>query len=69
MVSLLIENTSARGYLFGTVAPLVPWLTVPQPHFGCLPGQVAEIKLHADHSAKKGGLFSLGTELFEIIMA
>jgi hypothetical protein len=67
VVTLLIENTSARGYLYGHVDSLVSWLTAPQPHFGCLPGQVAEVELYADHKAKKGGLFSLGTELFEIV--
>ena len=53
----------------GSASTAAAWFISPQPSFGCLPGQVAEIKLHADHSAKKGGLFSLGTELFEIIMA
>ncbi len=68
VVTLLIENTSLRGYLYGHVDSLVSWLTVPQPHFGCLPSQVAEVELCADHKVKKGGLLSLGTELFEIVV-
>lgn len=66
LVSLFIENTSDRGYLHGYVRPLAPWLSVPQPRFGCLPGQIAQVRLHADHKARRGGLFSLNTELFEI---
>ena len=68
VVKLLIENTSRRGYLHGHVDSLVPWLTVPQPRFGCLPGQVAEVELCADRKAKKGGFFSLGVALFEIVV-
>ena len=66
VVKLFIENTSPRGYLHGQVTAFAPWLKVPQLYFGCLPGQVAEVELHVDHKAKKGGLFSLGTELFEL---
>ena len=67
IVTLLIENISPRGYLHGHVDSLAAWLTVPQPHFGCLPGQVAEVELCADHKAKKGGFLSLNTDLFEIV--
>jgi hypothetical protein len=68
VVTLVIENISTRGYLHGCVNSLVSWLTAPRPHFGCLPGQAAEVELHADHRAKKGGFLSLGTELFEIVV-
>ena len=68
VVTLLIENVSPRGYLHGRVDSLAAWLTASQPHFGCLPGQVAAIELCADHKVKKGGFFSMGTELFEIVV-
>lgn len=68
VVTLRILNKSKRGYLHGQVEPLVEWLHIPQPRFGCLPGQVAEVKIHVDKKRRKIGLFSLGTELFEIVL-
>jgi serine/threonine protein kinase len=63
-VTLTITNTNRRGYLFGTVEPLVSWLTVDNPGFGCQPGETAEIVLRADHQAAKSeppreGLFRI----------
>jgi len=63
-VTLAITNTNKRGYLFGTIEPLVSWLTVDNPNFGCLPGETAEIILRANHQAAKGepptaGLFRI----------
>ena len=68
IVMLAILNKSKRGYLHGRVEPLVPWLAVPAPAFGCLPGEVAEVEIHADYKQRKTKLFSLGEELFEIVV-
>jgi serine/threonine protein kinase len=68
VVTLRILNKSKRGYLYGQVEPLVDWLHIPQPRFGCLPGQVAEVKIHVDKKRRKIGLLSLGTQLFEIVL-
>jgi hypothetical protein len=73
---LLIQNKSKRGYLHGRVEPLVPWLSIPQPAFGCHPGEIAEIEIHADYQRRKqeakkksltSRMFSGGEDLFEII--
>ncbi len=69
-VTLLIENCGKRGYLYGHVQPLVPWLSVPRPRFGCLPSETAEVELVVDKSKKAGllkQLFSAGEELYEIV--
>ncbi|MFB0537517.1 MAG: protein kinase [Anaerolineae bacterium] len=68
VVTLQVLNKSKRGYLYGRVESLVDWLHIPQPRFGCLPGQVAEVKIHVDKKSRKIGLLSLGTELFEIVV-
>jgi hypothetical protein len=76
VLHLLIQNKSKRGYLHGRVEPLVPWLSIPQPAFGCHPGEVAEIEIHADYERRKqeakqksltSRLFSAGENLFEIV--
>ena len=66
-LTLKIQNTSRRGYLWGVVKPLAPWLSIPEPHFGCLPGETAEIRIDVNYSARKFSLFSTNTELFEIL--
>ncbi len=44
-VTLQILNKSQRGYLHGQVESLVDWLQLSQPRFGCLPGEVTEVKI------------------------
>ena len=77
VLHLLIQNKSKRGYLHGQVAPLVPWLSIPQSTFGCHPGEIAEIEIHADYQRRKQAakkksitsrLFSAGEDLFEIML-
>ena len=68
VVTLAILNNSKRGYLHGRVEPLVPWLAVPAPAFGCLPEEIAEVEIHADYKQRKTKLLSLGEELFEIVV-
>ncbi len=76
VLHLLIQNKSKRGYLHGQVAPLVPWLSIPQSTFGCHPGEIAEIEIHADYQRRKQAakkksitsrLFSAGEDLFGIL--
>ena len=77
VLNLLIQNKSKRGYLHGRVEPLVPWLSISRPAFGCHPGEIAEIEIHADYQRRKqearkksvtSRLFSAGEDLFEIIL-
>ena len=77
VLHLLIQNKGKRGYLHGRVAPLVPWLSIPQPAFGCHPGEIAEIEIHADYERRKQEakrrplmtrIFSAGEDLFEIVL-
>jgi len=77
VLHLLIQNKSKRGYLHGRAEPLVPWLSIPQPTFGCHPGEIAEIEIHADYQRRKqeakkkpltSRMFSAGEDLFEIIL-
>jgi len=56
-VPLDITNTGT-GYLFGRVTSLVPWLLVPQPYFGCSPGNVTQIKIQMRTTASPGSLIS-----------
>jgi len=77
VLHLLIQNKSRRGYLHGRVEPLVPWLSIPQPAFGCHPGEIADIEIHADYERRKqeakkkplmARIFSAGEDLFEIVL-
>lgn len=63
-----ILNTSRRGYLYGALRPLVEWINIPEPHFGCLPDQEAVIKLYPDYTRRaKLPLFG-SVALFEIVL-
>jgi len=66
-VTLRIANQSKRGYLHGQVTAQAPWLTVPAPAFGCLPGQVADVELRADHKARRWSL-NFNEALYEIVV-
>jgi hypothetical protein len=66
-VTLRIANQSKRGYLHGQVTAQAPWLTVPAPAFACLPGQVAEVELRADHKARRWSL-RFNEALYEIVV-
>lgn len=68
-VEYAILNTSKRGYLHGYVRPLVAWLSIPEPHFGCLPDQEAVITLQPDYAQRTRMPLFGGIELFEIILA
>jgi tRNA A-37 threonylcarbamoyl transferase component Bud32 len=63
-VSLDITNTGT-GYLFGRVSSLVPWLSVPQAHFGCSPGNVTQIKIQMHTRASPVGVISEKVLLIE----
>jgi hypothetical protein len=57
-----ILNTSARGYLHGFVRPLVSWIDIPEPRFGCLPGQEAVVPLYPNYAQRDYG------SLFEVVL-
>lgn len=63
---LAIQNTSQRGYLYGSISPLAPWLVLNTNEFGCLPGETACLDLKVDHQIKKATKLALRTALFEI---
>lgn len=63
-----ILNKSSRGYLHGHLEPAASWLSIPRPAFGCLPGEIAEVQIHADHAARPRKLFSMGEPLFDIVI-
>jgi hypothetical protein len=62
MVEYAILNTSKRGYLHGYVYPLAPWLRVPEPRFGCKPGEESIVKIFPDYSQRAYG------DLFEPVI-
>jgi len=68
VLTFKILNKSGRGYLHGHLEPVARWLSIPQPAFGCLPGEIAEVQIHADHAARSRRLFSTGEPLFDIVI-
>lgn len=68
MLTFKILNKSLRGYLHGHLEAVAPWLSIPQPAFGCKPGEIAEVQIHADHAARPRKLFSTGEQLFDIVI-
>jgi hypothetical protein len=62
MVEYAILNTSRRGYLHGYIHPLAPWLRVPEPRFGCKPGEESIVKIYPDYSQRAFG------DLFEPVI-
>ena len=65
-LELILRHAGGRGYLSGSVTALVPWLQVPQPGYGCLPGESAPITLLVDRAAWKKQAFVLRARLLEI---
>jgi serine/threonine protein kinase len=65
-ISLIIKNTSRRGYLHGSVISLAPWLSLSLQSFGCLPGQSARLELQVDQAQRKKARRALRSALFEI---
>jgi serine/threonine-protein kinase len=68
LLTFKILNKSLRGYLHGRLEVVAPWLSIPQPAFGCLPGEMAEVQIHADHKARPRKLFSAGEQLLDIVL-
>ncbi len=52
VVEFRISNRS-RGYLHGCLQPLVPWLSVDYPDFGCFPGQEARIAIRTNSRVRR----------------
>lgn len=68
VLTFKVLNKNARGYLHGHLEPVAKWLTIPQPRFGCKPGEIAEVQIHADHASRRCKLFSAGEQLFDIVL-
>ena len=68
VLTFKVLNKNARGYLHGRLEPVAAWLTIPQPHFGCKPGEIAEVQIHSDHAARPRKLLSTGEQLFDIVL-
>lgn len=57
-VTYTILNTSKRGYLHGIIRPMVNWISLAPPYFGCLPGEVVAIEITPDYQQRTfGNLF------------
>jgi hypothetical protein len=67
-VTLQVSNPNQRGYLSGQVRPLVEWLQVSQPTFGCAPGRNVLLNLQVDpiRWPRGGRAWLPSVELFEI---
>ncbi len=65
---LRIQNQSARGYLYGYVDPVAPWLSASQPRFGCRPGEIAEVEIAVDPRARPWRPFTFSEPLFDIVI-
>ena len=66
VVRFTVENQGPRGYLYGHLEPLVNWLTVNSPHFGCFAGKTTEIEIYVDKKSRK--LKGLTLELFNLVI-
>lgn len=65
-LTLVVRNTSPRGFLHGAVKALVPWIGIPEGEFGCLPGKSAHIGLSAEPLRRKSNKLSFREPLIEI---
>ena len=67
-VTLQVRNPNRHGYLTGQVRPLVEWLQVSQPTFGCAPGRGVLLTLQVDQDRwpQRGRAWLPGIDLFEI---
>lgn len=63
-----VLNTSQRGYMHGFVRPLVEWLAIPEPRFGCLPGQEGIVKILPDYARRASVPLFGGISLFEVVL-
>ncbi|MFZ2423566.1 MAG: choice-of-anchor D domain-containing protein, partial [Anaerolineae bacterium] len=68
VLTFKVLNKNARGYLHGHLEPVAAWLAMPQPYFGCRPGEIAEVEIRADHATRPRRLFSTGEQLFDIVL-
>ncbi len=66
VVHFTIENQGPRGYLYGRLEPLVNWLTVNTPHFGCFASRSTEIEIYVDKKNRR--LKGMTPELFNLVI-
>jgi serine/threonine-protein kinase len=51
--TLRLENPNPRGYLYGEIKLIAPWVVVKQPEFGVLPGETINIYMTIDQPTYK----------------
>ncbi|MBX3013611.1 MAG: protein kinase [Caldilineaceae bacterium] len=66
VVHFTVENQGPRGYLHGRLEPLVHWLTVNTPHFGCFASHAIDVEIYVDKKNRK--LKGLTPELFNLVI-
>ena len=57
-------NNQGRGYLHGQLNSPVRWLVIDDPHFGCLPGQEAQVQIRVFKKLRR--LSGLTPELLDL---
>jgi len=68
IVAFKILNKDRRGYIHGRLETTAVWLDIPEPHFGCRPGEIAEVLIYANHNARKGKFFWASEHLFDLVI-
>lgn len=66
VVQFTVENQGPRGYLYGRLEPLVNWLTVNTPHFGCFASRPTAVEIYVDKKNRK--LKGMTPELFNLVI-
>ena len=66
VVHFTVENQGQRGYLHGRLEPLVNWLTVNTPRFGCFAGYTTDVEIYVDKKKRK--LKGMTPELFNFVL-
>ncbi|MBP1464471.1 serine/threonine protein kinase [Candidatus Chloroploca sp. M-50] len=68
VIEYIIRNTSKRGYLYGSLRPLVEWLSIPDPGFGCLPDHEAIVTCLPDYNRRTRAPLFGTMDLFEVVL-
>lgn len=54
--TILSVRNKGQGYLTGQVESKLPWIVVPQPHFGCRAGETVQVRIEARGHGLPAGL-------------
>lgn len=68
VLTFKVLNKSDRGYLHGRIEPIASWLAIPDPHFGCRPGEISEITIQVNRAARPRKLFWASEALLDIVI-